>query len=655
MAELIWEEAGFDTELLGAANAAKADRTAGIAEVLAASRDDFGLRARRSAVLATACADSDVAERWCEEDPDNPDALLLCARTAVVRALRFATADDEHHRKIVEIARRACEAAAAKAPEDPTPWVARLALASRGHDREPAPKSLTRTALRDLPGPWSILAQVQERDPLNREAYHWMLQGFLARNGGSNDVMWVFAKHVASSTPVDSDPQLLMLVAYVEQFRSPAGRLTYLNELQWRESRAHETLARLYERGWFVAARSRPFPAILDLSYLAYGLSMAGDTAAAHDVFEAMGRHAVPMPWSIHGAAAEQVTRARARCGASHPGPGPALRPFGRGAEMILRPAGADRELARAAAAAAADRRIGLAEVLADSRYDPGLRSRRSLVLAALCADSDIAEQWCVEDPRNQDAQLLYARTAVVRARRAASQGDQQWAELADIAEAACATAVESAPRDPTPWVARLDLARLSQWSEHGPAGLEKVLGPWSLRDQALKRDPFNREAHLRFLQCLMPRYGGSLEAMMDYAFHIASETPQDSDPQFLVLVALAERFRVLRQAGEPVMHQWSEPSALRMTLDLLEGPWFKKALERRVLPVHDLSYLAHGLVMAGRERYARDVFEAMGRYAASMPWSLHGDPVHWFNWGRDRAGLRHLDPPAQAQARPDP
>jgi hypothetical protein len=316
---------------------------------------------------------------------------------------------------------------------------------------------------------------------------------------------------------------------------------------------------------------------------------------------------------------------------------------------LIWNVAGPDEELAKALVSAKSARSAGVAEVLADSRGDHGLRAWRSQALGSACADSDVAEQWLREDPKNVDALLLYARTCVSRALRAADAGDDRAAMLAEIARRACEAAVNADPADPTPLVAWLTLARI-EWfrgraQRPGPAGLEDVVGPWGLFEQVLAIDPVHREGHLRFLSCLFKRYGGSDAQMMTFARHVAYEMPFDADPQLLVLVALVEYYRSKSPAertAEQADGQWRTEMALRYALDLHEF-WFPAACKRRVAPIVDFSYLAHALWAGDRIFEAADVLRAMGPYAASAPWSLFGKPATVL--ARARAQC-HLGPP---------
>ena len=336
---------------------------------------------------------------------------------------------------------------------------------------------------------------------------------------------------------------------------------------------------------------------------------------------------------------------------------------------LNFRVAGPDEALARAVISARSARLAGVPDVLADSRVDLGLRAWRSQVLGSACADSDVAAQWLREDPGNPDARLLYARCAVVQAQRAADRGDQTQAKgLAQIARRACWRAVEAAAGDPTPFAAMLALAPLNVLPETarsaGPAGLEDVLGPWDLFAEICKLDPHHREGHLRFLASLYARNGGSDAQMIAFAQHVSVSTPFDSDPQLLMLVALAEHFKsklaAAPQVSDPVeqarqeqarLHsrngQWRTEMALRVSLDMYDD-WFPRALGR-FTPIVDFSYLAHALWAGDRAQEASDVLRAMGLYATALPWSLYGQREQVLN--RVRAEC-HAGPPSPGWVR---
>jgi hypothetical protein len=333
---LNYRVAGPDEALARAVISARSARLAGIPDVLAASRGDLGLRAWRSQVLGSACADSDVAAQWLREDPGNPDARLLYARCTVAQALRAADHGDRKQAKgLAEIARRACWTAVEAAAGDPTPFAAMLALAPLNVLPETVRISGPE-GLEDLLGPWNLFAEIRKLDPLHREGHLRFLASLCSRNGGSDAQMMAFAQHVALSTPFDSDPQLLMLVALVEHFKSkiaaaprvsdPAEQarqeqaLLHSRNGQWRTEMALRVSLDMYE-DWFPKALHR-FTPVIDFSYLAHALWAGDRTREASDVLRAMGLYASALPWSLYGQREQVLARVRAECHAGPPSPG---------------------------------------------------------------------------------------------------------------------------------------------------------------------------------------------------------------------------------------------------------------------------------------------------------------------------------------------
>jgi hypothetical protein len=351
----------------------------------------------------------------------------------------------------------------------------------------------------------------------------------------------------------------------------------------------------------------------------------------------------------------------------------------GRGG-WVWDPAGPDEMLSAACRELEAGR-FGLAsEALAETRLDFAARARRSMVMASVAAagDGEVARHWLREQRENPDAVLLWARTAVVLALRS-PQDPAQWTVLA---ERACYRAATAYPDDPTPWVAWLALARVgarlhgtvrqgwaAYWSRHMPfgprehpdeldarwrrriarslgghaphrpvayrqannraeaaaeyLGLLEGLGPWDLMLEVWARDPRSREGHHRMLELLSPRFGGSTQAMAQFAAMVSIAAP---DSHELRLLPLAARLEVFRATGHAA---WSDPGA-RQACQNAYHDWFLP-LRRSGAPVPtaDGSLLAHALYQAGERTYAIGVITAMSPYTWPGPWSLtdpHGD-----------------------------
>lgn len=308
-AAFVWNPAGADRALAQVALDLKAGRFHEARALIAATREDFELRAQRTLVLASVAAGMDVAELWLAEEPANTDALLMYARTAVARALRAADADDAHAGDLAALAQRACLVSADADPADPTPWAGLLALARLGHAKVPGPEGVL------AEGPWDLLVEVRSRDPLNREAHHRMLSCFFTRNGGSADAMWEAARWMSLHSPSDCALQMLPLTAYVEHYRDlrtdpVRGQGA---DRQWTDQHALFTSMHVFD-GWFRAVEQDPMVPVPDFSVLAHALYAGERTWEAAKVFRAMGPYASTHPWSLFGDPAEQLTRARQRC-----------------------------------------------------------------------------------------------------------------------------------------------------------------------------------------------------------------------------------------------------------------------------------------------------------------------------------------------------
>ncbi|RLU78179.1 hypothetical protein CTZ27_37755 [Streptomyces griseocarneus] len=304
--------------------------------------------------------------------------------------------------------------------------------------------------------------------------------------------------------------------------------------------------------------------------------------------------------------------------------------------QYVWHPAAGDHRLARACVDVRAGRYLSAQDVLEETREDFGLRAHRSSVLASEAADSDLTERWLAEEPC-PEAALLWARVAVLRALRAADAGDKRAVALGRIALTACERATEMAPDDPTPWVARLTLARYHRPRDPAPRGLLTAPpGPWALFARILRLDPWHREAHHRFLTFFFTRYGGSANAAWDVAAFLGQRAPASSPLGLLPLVNLVEEYNPQAPLARRtwVQHQWRTTA-----LGLYEN-WFPHVADYRFTPVLDLAYLAHALLMSHRDDEARAVLTAMGPYASRMPWSAFGDPEEELTRARRLCGL---------------
>lgn len=304
--------------------------------------------------------------------------------------------------------------------------------------------------------------------------------------------------------------------------------------------------------------------------------------------------------------------------------------------QYVWSPAANDRALAHACMDVRTGRYLSAGEVLREAREDFEVRAHRSLVLASVAADSDLAERWLAEEP-GPDAALLWARVAMLRALRMADAGDRRQGALTRIAQTACERAAKLLPQDPTPWVAQLALSRLDRPRDPAPQGLLTApAGPWYLFAHILRLTPWHREAHHRFLSFFFTRYGGSSSASWDVAAFLSQRAPASSPLRLLPLVALVEDYNPSALLAD---RTWEQPQWITTAMGIHRN-WLPRVADYRFTPVLDLAYLAHALFMANREFEAREVLTAMGPYASRMPWSAFGDPEEQLTKARRSCGL---------------
>ncbi|MFE5793081.1 hypothetical protein ACFQ8C_10965 [Streptomyces sp. NPDC056503] len=273
---------------------------------------------RRTQILATVAAGTDVVHTWRAERPGSAAASVMHARVAVERAVRAHRAGHPRARALRQEAWTACREAADRAPADPVPWICLLALAAldprgdgAGHRTAPPAPMLP-------PGPWGVLAEAEKRDPYNREAYHRMLQFVYARTEGPLAEAVNYAQWAAASAPRGSALHALPLYVRAERYRRDRGHEHAL-DLHWVAEDAVREARRAMDT-WFLFC-AVPEASQLDLNHLAHALFGALCFADAARVFEALGPYYTTAPWAhrtprpADRALAEEVfLRARARC-----------------------------------------------------------------------------------------------------------------------------------------------------------------------------------------------------------------------------------------------------------------------------------------------------------------------------------------------------
>ena len=270
-------------------------------EVLAETRGgDTGprwdQRSHRVRVLAEAVANSSWVERWQVLEPVNPDAALLRAQVETVRALREVLAGRAVSPEFAAEARDLCEHAAGLAPADPTPWVIMLTLA-RAAD-------LGRSGGRD--DFWRCWQQMRARDAFHRDGHHEALIYLFAAWCGSHSEMYDFAYWLAGQAPPGSPLAVLPLVAHAEVYRAATSGVAPVRRpsphSHWQRRLVSTDVERVL-RSWLGSASVPHAQADLDRNYLLHAMVYSGrvDTDETRALFDAIGSHAMRVPWSYTG------------------------------------------------------------------------------------------------------------------------------------------------------------------------------------------------------------------------------------------------------------------------------------------------------------------------------------------------------------------
>ncbi|MFJ8143093.1 hypothetical protein [Streptomyces sp. NPDC096013] len=302
---------------------------------------------------------------------------------------------------------------------------------------------------------------------------------------------------------------------------------------------------------------------------------------------------------------------------------------------LIMHVAGRDDDLRLALEDLQVGRWLSTKNLLAHT--DSGaLRTSRSQVLAAVAANGFAVDAWCLEEPGSADALMMRARVLAQRALNAHRDGADRHAlsPLIDAALRACWDGTRRWPYDPVFWVCLLSLAqldidprrriRVEHWA-HPPEALLPP-GPWPLLWEANRRDPGNREAYHRMLQCFHARGNGAV----DFTRWVCSVAPTGSVLLTLPLYAYAEEYRS-RTAGGQVSSSlgfWTNELIQYHVARARDG-WFAYVTDRADCSLLDLNHLAYALTASGLPG-AGAVFEAIGPYATRAPWAQLSESGWW-------------------------
>jgi hypothetical protein len=305
-----------DLALRAAWDAARAGDWSSARDLMAATRSDSDRRAWYVWILAESTTARPWAEmapgqvtgpvdvtgawpdRWAAAEPDNPDAILVRARSLIMRGWEIRgsgwgsgvgqAAAEEFHR-LLRLALPLTEEAARLAPEDPTPWVEQLLVATA--------LGVGRT---DFEAIWE---QAIRRDRWNREAHGLRLMYLCRKWRGSHEQMFAFAREAAAAAPDGSPLHVLPVEAAAEWTLWQVRRAGALRDVlavvkAWRnDPQINADLDSALNR-WLRAQPSRHALWYHDLNYLAYGLARAKRYTDAGPVFTAIGPYMERIPWA---------------------------------------------------------------------------------------------------------------------------------------------------------------------------------------------------------------------------------------------------------------------------------------------------------------------------------------------------------------------
>ncbi|MEV6209766.1 hypothetical protein [Kitasatospora sp. NPDC051914] len=275
-------------QLAGPQLGGQLDLSAGLVEqVLRDAGTDWDRRTHRLGVLAQVAGPA-LARVWRRQRPQEPDALVLHAWVDVAQARLAGALEDPQG--TVDRCRRAAELR----PEDPTPWVALLAV-----------HRMLRRPEQEM---YPLCREIGARDAWNRTAHLEMLRYLSPEECGSHGQVLDFVAAVRDAAPPGSPVAGLELAMLTDRYRSAlaAGGVTALGaRRRWSLPDAEAALARALA-DWPAPGFLRHAAALADLNVLAYSLGQAGRVGEAAGVFRALDGVVTIWPWGLDGDAVQQ-------------------------------------------------------------------------------------------------------------------------------------------------------------------------------------------------------------------------------------------------------------------------------------------------------------------------------------------------------------
>lgn len=150
-----------------------------------------------------------------------------------------------------------------------------------------------------------IFEEVRSRHRDHHHAHHLMVARLAERrpDGGPDPLheVYEFAAWAAEQAPADSPLAILPVVAHAERYRvlaahgfAPADPAA---SGHWRDDRTRGVMKAAFD--WWLEWEHDDHPRhLIDLNFLAHAKVLEGRGAEAAALFDRIGRHATPRPWS---------------------------------------------------------------------------------------------------------------------------------------------------------------------------------------------------------------------------------------------------------------------------------------------------------------------------------------------------------------------
>lgn len=270
-------------------------------------------------------------------------------------------------------------------------------------------------------------------------------------------------------------------------------------------------------------------------------------------------------------------------------------------------------------------------------------------------------ERWVEAESGAPEPFLISAVHALDWAWQAASENQRQeevWRLMGERFTLALGHLERTAaldPADPGPWA----------WRVMALLGLRR--DPDEVRrahDEAVARHRESWTSHLHLMTALTERWGGSHQAMHDFAGQASASAPPGSRLHALVAEAAIDRFLAEAQQDRDRAARWLATAEVADEIEVCHGRRFPGGSGDDPLAVEDHNRFAFLFWQMGRKERAWEELGAVDGRVTKHPWSRLGSPVEQFSracsacaphsvqWSPSTAGdwLRHQR--AQAEGR---